>query len=177
MNKDLAAHFLDTSIKDFLKNKTLADKTLSRLQDAHFHIAPNGDSNSMATIIKHVSGNMISRWTDFLTTDGEKPNRMRDTEFEEKNESKDELLQRWEAGWKVLFDTMYSLTPDDLLATVHIRREPHTVMEAIIRQISHYSYHVGQMNYLGKVILGDGWESLSIPKGKSDEYLAGKINP
>ena len=165
------SHFLETSIQEFEKYKTMGDKCLQRLSENELHYVPDEESNSIAIIVKHMSGNMISRWTDFLTSDGEKPTRKRDAEFEDYKETKEELIQIWEDGWKVFLDTLHSLRPEDMMTTVYIRKEPHTVIKAFIRQLTHYAYHVGQMIYLAKHIKGSNWESLSIPKGKSSEYL------
>ena len=171
MNTDPKSHFLEDSIQEFMKYKAMGDKSLQRLSDEELHYTTDPESNSIAIIVKHMSGNMISRWTDFLTTDGEKPTRKRDSEFEDYKESREELIKIWEDGWKVFMDTLHSLHPEDMMATVYIRKEPHTVMKAFIRQLTHYAYHVGQMIYLAKHIKGDSWESLSIPKGKSSEFL------
>lgn len=163
-------YFLTTSIEEFAKYKTMADKSIARLNEQELHWQPDPESNSVAIIIKHLSGNMISRWTDFLTTDGEKPDRFRDTEFEDQLESKEELLAIWEKGWKVFLDTLYSLKAEDMMKTVYIRKEPHIVMKAFIRQLTHYAYHTGQIIFLAKHIKGKDWESLSIPKGMSEEF-------
>ncbi|NIG53980.1 DUF1572 family protein [Chitinophaga sp. Cy-1792] len=162
--------YLDSVQKRFQTHKVLGDKTLARLNDKQLHWQPEGEPNSIAMIIKHLHGNMLSRWTDFLTTDGEKPGRHRDAEFEDDNLSKDELLALWEAGWKCLLDTLASLTEADLEKTVYIRQEPHSVIDAINRQLAHVPYHVGQIVWIGKALLQDQWESLSIPKGKSDDF-------
>ena len=156
--------FLQSAIKRLLYYKDLGDKTLSRLNDADFHFKPNEESNSIAIIIQHVSGNMLSRWTDFLTTDGEKDWRQRDGEFELQNLSKNNLVAIWEKGWQCCVDTLQSLTPDDLLKTITIRQEPLTVTDAINRQLAHYPYHVGQMIYIAKILQNNQWESLSIPR-------------
>lgn len=170
MEQSIEQHFLETTIAEFLKYKAMADKSISRLSEDELHWQPNSVSNSIAIIMKHMAGNMISRWTDFLTTDGEKPDRYRDREFEDEKESRKELIAAWEQGWKIFTDTMHSLKPEDMMATVYIRKEPHTVVKAFVRQLTHYGYHVGQIVYLAREIKGEQWESLSIPKGKSEEF-------
>ncbi len=151
--------------------KDLGDKTISQLAEKDIHWKLNEASNSIAIIAKHLSGNMISRWTDFLTTDGEKSTRNRDQEFEEDVTSKQEMIVSWEKGWNTLFDALNSLENQDLLKNVTIRGEKHTVLEAIERQMAHYAYHVGQIVYVGKQLKDENWKTLSIPKGKSEEYL------
>lgn len=167
---DLATHFLATGISEFRKLKALGDKALSRLDEEELHQVTGKESNSIAVIIQHMSGNMVSRWTDFLTTDGEKPDRQRDREFEEGNATKESLLQTWEKGWAVLFGTLEALSGNDMLQDVYIRGERHTVLEAMSRQLSHYAYHSGQLVYLARMMKGNAWQSLSIPKGRSDEF-------
>ena len=171
MHQNPNQHFLETSILEFEKYKAMADKAIERLDANELHYIPNQASNSVAIIMKHMKGNMISRWTDFLTSDGEKPDRDRDTEFEEGKETKEELMAIWEKGWTVFFNTLHSLKPEDMMATVYIRKEPHTAMKAFIRQLTHYAYHVGQIVFLAKLIKDNHWDSLSIPKGKSAEFL------
>ncbi len=162
--------FLTLSRKVFSSYKSLGDKAFLQVKDDEINQFQGSSSNSIALIVKHLKGNMLSRWTDFLTTDGEKENRNRDTEFEGKLLNKKEMIELWEEGWACLFSALDSLAPNDLDKTVYIRREAHTVQEAIIRQIAHYSYHVGQIVYLAKAFRGEQWKSLSIPKGKSEEY-------
>lgn len=155
--------------------KNLGGKTISQLSEEDIHWKLNEASNSIAIIAKHLSGNMISRWTDFLTTDGEKSTRNRDQEFEEDVTSKQEMIVSWEKGWNTLFDALNSLENQDLLKNVTIRGEKHTVLEAIERQMAHYAYHVGQIVYVGKQLKDESWKTLSIPKGKSEEYLQEKL--
>ena len=162
--------FLRSSIKQFEYYKSLGDKTLMPLNDHQIHTAPNEESNNMSILVKHISGNMLSRWTHIFTEDGEKEWRNRDDEFVDTFQSKKELLEAWEKGWKCLFSTLGSLRPQDIERIIYIRNEGHTVVEAINRQLCHYSYHIGQMIYLGKWLLNDKWESLSIPKGDSVNY-------
>lgn len=162
--------FLESSIKLFRYYKHLGDQTLARLDDDELHRCPDKDSNSAAIIVKHLWGNMRSRWTDFLDSDGEKPWRDREAEFEDDIADKDHLMHLWEEGWQCLFDALLPLQPEDLARIVHIRNQGHTVLEAIQRQLAHYAYHVGQLVYLGKQLKGREWESLSIPKGGSAAY-------
>ncbi|MCY9006506.1 DUF1572 domain-containing protein [Peribacillus frigoritolerans] len=155
----------------FKSVKDLGDKTINQLSEDDIHWILNEESNSVAVIVKHLSGNMVSRWSDFLTSDGEKPCRNRDQEFENNISSKQELIAIWEKGWNILFDTLSDLGEQDLLKTIYIRSESHTVVDAIERQMAHYAYHVGQIVYIGKQLKDKDWKSLSIPKGKSVEYL------
>jgi hypothetical protein len=146
---------------------------LERMTDEQLHWEPAAGSNSAAVIVKHLSGNMRSRFTDFLTADGEKPNRNRDSEFEDDATlSKDEILAMWQAGWNVLYKALQPLSDADLQRSVFIRGEEHTALGAVQRQIAHYALHVGQLIYISKMIAGDKWESLSIPRGKSNEFNA-----
>ena len=166
----IGKNFLETSIRRFRYYKNLGDKTLAVLTSEQLHYRPNEESNSIAIIIHHMSGNMLSRWTNFLTEDGEKPWRQRDEEFEMTDQTKEQVIARWEKGWSCFFDTLVSLKEDDLLSTVTIRQEPLTVIDAINRQLAHYPYHVGQMIYVAKLLTNTEWVSLSIPKGGSGTY-------
>lgn len=172
MNKSVSIgkEFLDTTIKRQLYYKKLAEKTFDQLSETDFHFAPNEASNSIAVIIQHMAGNMLSRWTNFLTEDGEKEWRQRDAEFEGQHFSRAQLMELWQKSWTCFLQALESLTENDLLKTITIRNEPLTVIDAINRQLAHYPHHVGQIIYIGKIIKNDGWQSLSIPKGKSDEY-------
>jgi hypothetical protein len=170
MSTTLGKVYIDTVIKRQRYYKKLADQTFDQLSDADFHFAPNEASNSIAVIIQHMAGNMISRWTNFLTEDGEKEWRQRDAEFEGQNYSRQQLLDIWEKGWNCFFDALGSLKEEDLLKTITIRQEPLTVVDAINRQLAHYPHHVGQIIYLAKIIKNEGWKTLSIAKGKSNEY-------
>jgi hypothetical protein len=162
-------HILDDCLFQLRKLKSQADKAMAQVDEAQFFALIDENANSIALIAKHVAGNMRSRWADFLTTDGEKPDRRRDTEFErEPGDTREAILARWEAGWNVLFGSIMSLTPGDLGKTVTIRNEPHTVVQAINRQLSHYSAHVGQIVLLAKHFAGPRWQTLSIPK-KTDK--------
>jgi len=164
------AAFLESAVKRLGYYKILGDKTLAILTEAELHFSPNEESNSIALIIQHMSGNMLSRWTDFLTSDGEKEGRNRDTEFEARNISRTELLDLWEKGWSCCLDAIGSLTEDDLGKTIYIRSEGLLVVDAINRQLAHYPYHVGQIIYIAKMMKHQHWQSLSIPKKGSDEF-------
>ena len=166
----IGKEFLDTTIKRQVYYKKLAEKTFDQLSENDFHFAPNEASNSIAVIIQHMAGNMLSRWTNFLSEDGEKPWRSRDLEFNDQGFSKDHLLRIWHQGWDCFLNTLRSLRADDLLKTIHIRTEPLLVIDAINRQISHYPNHAGQIIYIAKMILGKDWRSLSIPLGESDKF-------
>ncbi len=150
--------------------KDLGEKAFEQLDEKDLHFRPNEESNSIAIIVQHLAGNMLSRFTNFLTEDGEKEWRQRDDEFEIHTYSKQQIIDRWEKGWKCFLDTLDSLTEDDLLKIIHIREEPLTVIDAINRQLAHYPHHIGQILFVGKMIKGGKWESLSIPKGNSLQY-------
>lgn len=162
--------FLDSVIKRFKDYKVLGEKTFDQLNGEQLHFQPNEDSNSIAVIVQHLYGNMLSRWTNFLTEDGEKEWRQRDDEFEVHQFSKQQLIDKWNEGWKVFLDTLESLTENDLTKTITIRSQPLNVVDAINRQMAHYSYHVGQIVYIGRWIKQGEWESLSIPKNKSADF-------
>jgi len=163
--------YLKDAILQFRKLKSQVEKSLNQVSDADFFRQLGPESNSLAVIVKHMAGNMRSRWRDFLTTDGEKPDRHRDTEFElAADDTREAIMTRWEQGWKFLFESVEPLKPEDLEKTITIRSEPHTVLEAINRQLTHYSYHLGQIAYLARHYAGEKWETLSIPKGKSDKF-------
>jgi len=169
---DLGHEFLKTAIKRLSYYRELGEKTFSQLNDSDFHFQPNGYSNSIALIIQHLNGNMLSRWTNFLNEDGEKRWRNRDTEFETQQHDKVALINLWNNGWDCVIDAWTSLEPGDLLKTIYIRHEPLLVIDAINRQLAHYPHHVGQILYIGKMIKADQWKSLSIEKGKSDAFNA-----
>jgi hypothetical protein len=162
--------YLDSVIKRFKEYRQLGEKTFAQLNAQEMHFQPNEASNSIAVIIQHLHGNMLSRWTNFLTEDGEKDWRQRDDEFEVHSFTKEELIERWNRGWEVFLETLESLTGNDLLSTITIRSQPLIVVDAINRQLAHYSYHVGQIVYLGRWIKQTDWKSLSIPKGSSIQY-------
>jgi hypothetical protein len=163
--------FLKDSIKRFLSYKELGDKTFAQTEEKDLFFQPSTESNSIAVIVQHMHGNMLSRWTNFLTEDGEKDWRQRDAEFEESGSTKEQILQLWEEGWACLLNTLESLVPADLDRSVTIRTEPLKVYDAILRQLAHYPYHVGQIVYLGRMAKNEQWHSLSIPKGNSLQYL------
>ena len=162
--------YLASVKKHFNQYKSLGNKTIEQLDEENLFWQYNEQSNSIAVIVQHLWGNMLSRWTNFLTEDGEKEWRERDTEFEKVIKTKEELFLKWDAGWDCLFDALHSLRNEDLDKTIYIRKEPLNVGDAINRQLAHYSYHVGQIVYLGKMQLNDHWVSLSIPKGNSQEF-------
>jgi len=168
-------NYLESVIKQFEYYKMLGEKTFAQLPDDKLFWQYNEDSNSIATIVKHLWGNMLSRWTDFLTTDGEKEWRNRDDEFENDVLTKQVLLDKWNEGWKVFLKTLKSLKEEDLEKIIYIRNQGHTVLEAINRQLAHYPYHIGQIVFIGKMC-APGWTSLSIPKGKSDSYNSEKFS-
>ena len=162
--------FLASAISRVKYYKILTEKTFGQLEDRDFHYQPDPQSNSIAIIIQHMSGNMLSRWTGFLTEDGEKNWRNRDKEFNSRELSRAQLMEIWEKGWNCFIDALQSLKEEDLLKTIHIRTESLIAIDAINRQIAHYPYHVGQIVYIGKLLRGSKWQSLSIAKGKSDDY-------
>jgi uncharacterized damage-inducible protein DinB len=173
-NPAMAHQFTTSYTKDaidlFRHYKRLADNAIDQCPDDKLCAEIDPESNSIAIIMKHMAGNMRSRWTDFLTTDGEKPDRHRDSEFEAPAKTRAELLAMWEAGWKQLFDALTPLTDADLSATVTIRTEPHSVTQAINRQVAHYSYHIGQIAYLARHYAGPKWKTLTIPKRMSTGF-------
>src|SRR6185436_5562261 len=175
MRRMAADPFLDDALGQLLKTKRLAEAALAQLGPEQWLERPDPLSNSVAILVKHMAGNMRSRWTDFLTTDGEKPDRRRDAEFEhESGDTAASLRAAWERGWALCFAAIEPLTAADLRRSVTIRGEPHTVLQAIARQVSHYSYHVGQIVYLARHLAGERWRSLSIPKGMSAQLDVGR---
>ncbi|RMG82503.1 MAG: DUF1572 domain-containing protein [Bacteroidetes bacterium] len=168
-------NYLDSIRKLFLYYKTLGERTFDQLAPEDLFWQFNPESNSIAIIVQHLWGNMLSRWTDFLTADGEKPWRNRDAEFEPNIQSAAEMRDKWEAGWKVLFEALDQLHKDNLHSLVYIRNEGHTVVEALNRQLAHYASHIGQIVYIGRMIKGKDWQSLSIPKGASKAFNAEKF--
>jgi hypothetical protein len=167
---DIAATFLSAAIDAFEANKRLADRAVEQVPDDRLHVALSEETNSIAVIMKHIAGNLLSRWTDFLTTDGEKPNRNRDSEFVDSFTSREELLEFWERGWRRLLETLKSLKPEDLAKSVLIRGEPHAVPLAIERSLGHTCYHIGQIVQLARIQAGDKWKTLTIPRGASEQY-------
>jgi hypothetical protein len=175
MPHQLSTSYLQDSIGLFRYYKKLGDRAMAQCPDEALFITLDAESNSIAIIVKHMSGNMRSRWRDFLTTDGEKSDRNRDTEFETPPDTRVQLVEMWERGWKYVFDALDPLTEADLTRTVTIRSEPHSVMQAINRQIAHYAHHVGQILFLAKHLTFSKtgkWESLSVPRGKSADMNA-----
>ncbi len=162
--------YLETAIRRLKYYKELGDKTFVQLNEWDFHYQPNDESNSIATIIQHMAGNMLSRWTNFLTEDGEKEWRKRDEEFEIHQYTKQELIELWEKGWACFLGTVSALKKKDLKKTITIRQEELTVIDAINRQLAHYPYHIGQIIFLAKIIKNKNWQNLSIPKGNSQAY-------
>lgn len=168
--------YLTSVIKQFEYYKSLGDKTFKDLSFEELQKEFAQNSNSIAIIVKHLAGNMLSRWTNFLIEDGEKVWRHRDAEFEDSFISKNEMLAEWNKGWKCLFDAITPLNEKDLERIIYIRNQGHTVTEAINRQLAHYAYHVGQIVFLGKLLKGEDWQSLSIPKGDSKKYNTEKFS-
>jgi len=156
--------------------KDLGEKAMAQVSDEKLFWQYNSESNSIATIVKHLSGNMISRWTDFFTSDGEKEWRNRDSEFENDLKTREEVLKAWNKGWEVCLNTINSIQPGDLEKIIYIRNEGHTVVDAINRQLAHYPYHIGQMIYVAKMISKEDWKSLSIPRNKSKDYNSDKFS-
>src|SRR5580698_4977996 len=177
---DAAAHYLEEARRQMRGHKRLAEGAMAQLKDEELFITLDPESNSVALIVKHMTGNMRSRWTDFLTTDGEKPDRNRDTEFIDPPVTREAMLKSWEDGWNLVFSALEPLTDADLGRTVLIRSEAHSVMQAINRQIAHYAQHAGQIVYLAKHLAGPKWTSLSIPRNRSAEFnqkvLAGEAS-
>jgi len=168
---DVATHYLDEARRQMRGNKRLAEAAIAQLKDEDLFVTLDPESNSVALIVKHMAGNMRSRFTDFLTTDGEKPNRFRDQEFElGAATTRADVMRWWEEGWAQVFDTIDSLKPEDVMRTVTIRSEPHTVLQAINRQIAHYASHTGQIIFLAKHLRSSEWKTLSIPRGQSENY-------
>jgi hypothetical protein len=158
------------SLESFRNYKKLAERAIGQVSDEEFFAAIDAEANSIAVVVKHIAGNLHSRWADFLSTDGEKATRDRDMEFEMAGDTRESLMQFWETGWQVLFDNVGPLSEDDFAKTVTIRGEPHTVVEAINRQLTHYSYHIGQIVLLAKHFKSAEWQTLSVPKNKSAEF-------
>ena len=172
MPLEFTTSYLKDATDVFRYYKQLGERAMAQTPDAELFATLDAQSNSIAIIVKHVSGNLRSRWTDFLTTDGEKPGRNRDSEFEMATDTRAELMAQWEAGWKCLFDTLTQLSDADLSTRVVIRTEAHSVTQAINRALAHTVYHVGQIVYLSKHFSGANWQALTIPRGKSAEFFA-----
>ncbi|MCR8558408.1 DUF1572 domain-containing protein [Mucilaginibacter sp. BJC16-A38] len=169
-------NYLSSIKKQFRYYQSVGDRAIAQVSEEQMHWQYNPESNSIAIIIKHIAGNSISRWTDFLTSDGEKEWRNRDEEFEDPASSKEELIALWNKGWKCMYDAIDPLTDDDLLYTIYIRNEAHTVIEAINRQLAHVPYHIGQIVFIAKMVSGENWNSLTIPKGQSKAFNLQKVH-
>jgi hypothetical protein len=168
---DLAAHYLDEARRQMRGHKLMGEGAMSQLKDEGFFVTLDPESNSIAILVKHLAGNMRSRFTDFLTTDGEKPDRFRDREFElTPATTRADVMRWWDEGWSCVFTAIDALKPEDVMRTVTIRGEPHTVLQALNRQIAHYSQHVGQIVFLAKHFRSSEWKTLSIPRGKSEQF-------
>ena len=169
-------NYIESTRKQFEYYKMLGEKTFAQISDESLFWQHNSDSNSIAIVVKHLWGNMLSRWTDFLTTDGEKEFRNRDAEFENDISSRQQLLDMWNEGWACLFNALDQLKTEDLEKIVYIRNQGHTVLEAINRQLAHYPYHIGQIVFIGKMQSNNNWKSLSIPKGNSQVFNEDKFS-
>ena len=173
MDATLAQHYLEDALRNFRDYKKLAEGAFGQVTDEEFFRALDEEANSLAVIVRHMSGNMLSRWTDFLTTDGEKPDRNRDLEFViTEGATRNDVMARWEQGWRCLFDAVEALRPEDASRKVLIRGEEHSVVEAVNRQLTHYSYHTGQLVFLAKHFRSAAWKSLSVPRNRSAEFNA-----
>lgn len=168
--KDLIANYHSDALASFRNYKRLAERALEQVSDEEFFAQIDAESNSLAVMVKHVAGNLHSRWRDFLTTDGEKADRNRDTEFEMVGDTRESLMDLWERGWQVLFYNVEPLAEGDFARTVTIRGEPHTVVEAMNRQLTHYAYHVGQIVFLAKHLKSSQWKNLSVPRNRSADF-------
>lgn len=172
----MITEYLDSVKKQMQYYKFLAERTFEQVEEKYLFWQYNPESNSIANIVRHLSGNMLSRWTDFLTTDGEKASRNRESEFEGTMLSKEELLGAWNKGWKCFFDALDMINEENFNQTIYIRNQGHSILEALNRQLAHYPYHIGQIVFIGKMILNQEWQSLSIPKGKSAIYNEEKFS-
>ncbi len=171
MAVDLAAHYLDEARRQMRGHKRMAEGAMAQLRDEDFFVTLDTESNSVAILVKHLAGNMRSRFTDFLMSDGEKPDRFRDREFEASlSIRRADVMQWWEEGWALVFGALDVVKPDDVMRMVTIRGEPHTVLQAINRQIAHYAAHIGQIVFLAKHLRSSEWTTLTIPRGKSEEF-------
>lgn len=168
--------YLHSITKQFEYYKSLGERTIDQLNEEDLFWQFTEESNSIAIIVNHLWGNMMSRWTDFLTSDGEKEWRNRDLEFESVIQTKEELLNKWNEGWKCVFDALSSVNKENFSKEIYIRNQSHSITEAINRQFAHYSYHIGQIVFIGRMIKGAAWKSLTIPKGKSSEFNTAKFS-
>ena len=173
--KNIQENYLASAKKQFAYYQMLGDRTFAQLSEEELFWRLNAESNNIGVIVNHLHGNMLSRWTDFLTSDGEKTWRNRDSEFEEMIKTKAQLLQKWKKGWDCLFAALDTLHKDNMDTEIYIRNQGHSIVEAVNRQMSHYAYHVGQIVFIGRMIKGSEWQSLSIPKGASKAYNAAKF--
>ncbi len=171
MTVDIATHYLDEARRQMRGHKRMAESAMAQLSDDEIFLTLDPESNSVAILVKHLAGNMRSRFTDLLTSDGEKPDRFRDREFEVSGATtRADVMEWWEEGWACVFSTIEALKPEDVMRTVMVRAEPHTVLQAINRQIAHYSAHIGQIVFLAKHLRSSKWKTLTIPRGKSEEF-------
>jgi hypothetical protein len=176
MNMEISAHYLDEARRQMRGYKRMGEGAMAQLRDQDFFVTLDPESNSVAILVKHLAGNMRSRFTDFLTSDGEKPDRFRDTEFElAPATTRADVMKWWEEGWACVFGAIDALKPEDVMRTVTIRAEPHTVLQAINRQIAHYAAHIGQIVFLAKHLRSSEWKTLTISRGKSEEFK--KVTP
>jgi len=173
MAHQFTTSYVEESLALFAQYKKLGEQAMAQVADGDLGRAIDAESNSIAIIVKHMAGNMRSRWTDFLTTDGEKPDRHRDTEFEVPPATREEMMKLWESGWDLVFTALRPLSDSDLARTVTIRGEPHSVMQAINRQVAHYALHIGQIVFLAKHMASTHWKTLSVPRGKSADFNRG----
>ena len=170
MTEQIIENYLKDAIASFRNYKKMAERAMEQVSDEEFFRALDAEANSIAVIVKHIAGNQISRWTDFLTSDGEKDFRNRDTEFELIGDTRESLMEFWETGWQTLFSAIEPLKAEDFSRFVTIRGEPHTIIEAINRQLTHYAYHIGQITFLAKHFRSSDWKTLSVPRNKSAEF-------
>lgn len=170
MENELIQNYHADALQSFRNYKLMAEKAMAQVSDEEFFKSIDAEANSIAVIVKHIAGNQFSRWIDFLTSDGEKPDRQRDSEFEMIGDTRESLMQLWERGWQALFDAVNPITPDDFSKTVPIRGEPHSVAEALNRQLTHYAYHIGQIVLLAKHFRSSEWKTLSVPRNRSAEF-------
>jgi len=172
---DIASHYLDEIRRQLRGHKRMAESAMAQVEDKDIFTAIDPEANSIAVLVKHIAGNARSRFTDFLTSDGEKPDRFRDREFELSGvTSREEVMRWWEEGWEIIFATLDSLKPEDVERTITIRQEPHTVLQALNRALAHYAQHIGQIVFLAKHLRSAQWKTLSIPRGKSEEFKVAK---
>ncbi len=171
MSDRLSRELLNDIRHQFHRHKTMAEKAVAQVSDDHFFLTLDKDGNSVALLLKHIAGNLRSRWTDFLVSDGEKADRQRDTEFEQyADDTRARIMERWDRGWQILFESIDALRPEDLDRTIRIRSEPHSVVQALHRALLHYAYHIGQIVLLARHYAGDSWQTLSVARGQSEQF-------